>query len=491
MYALLGRFDEAEGRLQQSVLFNPGNAYAYNTYGKLHQRRGRTAEAEQMFRLAIRLEPDEPSFRTSLADLLRAANRIPEAQAVFAQVAGLAAENLQVMQSYTAFLTSQNRAAEARTVFDQSVRKSPRNANLRVLYGGFLKGQGNARDAEREFKEAVKISKTNAFAHHELASLYIEQKKLRDAERELQLATQADPRFAAPPRLLGQIRFAQRRYPEALAEYRKALDFSIEASQQQELRGFIAQTEKLVLDGQLAQAKAQTDRRQYNDAWTSYADALRAAPESQAVRDAVLAFLFDYPIEADPDSLSGSPISSAIQTTFWTAQFQAEIDWRAGRRDQALTNFTTALERLSAEARRLVTATAFNVRNDPHGIHQVVHRWAGRFLELQKWNEAIAVMDLAVKQNIFGVVPNFNPLTVDSLMWPADVQEPRAFADFEIAHHPERRAHEIYATAHAGLGDWEKARAYLAALQSSANELKLATDAMRKWLPAGTELRLQ
>jgi tetratricopeptide (TPR) repeat protein len=489
LYALLGRFDDAEGRLQQAVTFNPGNAYAYNTYGKLQQRRGRLPEAEQMFRLAIRLEPDEPAFRTSLADLLRAANRAPEAQAIFAQVANQAADNLQVLQSYTAFLTSQNRAAEARAVFDQSIKKSPKNANLHVVYGAFLKGQGNARDAEREYKEAVKISKTNAFAHHELATLYIEQKKVADAERELQLATQADPRFGAPPRLLGQIRFAQRRYPEALDQYRKALQLSIEASQQQELRGFIADTEKLVLNDTLNQAKVQTGRQQYAEAWTTYADVLRATPDSTSARDAVLGFQFDHPAEADSAKLSGSPISSAMQTGFWKAQVQAEQAWRAGMREQAASSFAAALQSLTEEERRLVTATTFNVRNDPHGIHEVVYRWAGRLLELQKWNDATALMEMATRQNIFGVVPGFNPLTIDSLMWPSDVQEARTFADFEIAHHPDRRAHEIYATAHAGLGDWEKARAYLAAL--SANDLRQATDAMRKWLPAGTELRLQ
>jgi tetratricopeptide (TPR) repeat protein len=491
LYALLGRFDEAETRLQQAVQFNPGNAYAYNTYGKLHQRRGRLADAEQMFRLAIRLEPDEPAFRASLADLLRAANRVPEAQTVFAQIANLAADNMQVLQSYTAFLTAQNRSAEAQTIFDQAIRKSAKDANLRVLYGGFLKTQGRAKDAEQQYKQAVKISKTNAFAHHELASLYIEQKKVRDAEKELQLATQADPRFAAPPRLLGQIRFAQGRYTEALDEYRKALQVSIEASQQQEIRGFIAEAEKSVLSDKLSQAKDQTDRRQYAAAWNTYADVLKAMPDSQPARDALLAFQYDHPLEADPARLSSSPIAAAVQTSFWKAQLQAEQDWRAGRRDQAVQAFSAALEGLSIQDRRLLTATAFNVRNDLQGIHEVVYRWAGRWLELQKWNEAIRVMDAASRQNIFGVVPNFNPLTIDSLMWPADVPQPREFTDFEVAHHPDRRAHEIYATAHGGLNDWEKARAYLAALQSAADDLRRATDAMRRWLPPGTELKLQ
>ena len=488
LYALLGRFDEAETRLQQAVVFNPGNAYAYNTYGKLNQRRGRNADAEQMFRLAIRLEPDEPAFRASLADLLRATGRIPEAQGVFAQIASAAADNSQVLQSYTAFLTSQNRPAEARTVFEQSIRKSPKNANLHVLYGGFLKTQNRPQEAEREFKEAVKISKTNAFAHHELASLYIEQKKVADAEKELELATKADPRFGAPPRLLGQIRFAQRRYSEALDEFRKALQLSIEASQQQELRSFIADTEKILLDEKLNDAKAQSGRQQYAAAWTSYADALKAAPESQTARDNVLGFLFDHPAEADLTKLSGSPVSTAIQTPFWKTQLQAEQDWRAGRREQAVANFAAALQNLTAADNRLITATVFNIRNDSHGIHEVVYRWAGRLLELRKWNDAIALMEVATRQNIFGVVPNFNPLTVDSLMWPADVQQPRAFADFEVAHHPDRRAHEIYAIAYAALGDWDKVRGYLAALNDTDRQNVMG--AMRKSLPPGTELKI-
>ena len=489
LYALLGRFDEAEGRLQQAVTFNPGNAYAYNTYGKLNQRRGRLPEAEQMFRLAIRLEPDEPAFRASLADFLRSTGRVPEAQAVFAQVAAAAVDNQQVLQSYTSFLASQNMAAQARNVFEQAIKKYSKNANLHVLYGGFLKSQGRPADAEREYKEAVKVSKTNAFAHHELASLYIEQKKVRDAERELQLATQADPRFGAPPRLLGDIRAAQGRNAEALNEYRKALQLSIEASQQQEIKGLIAGLEKTVLDDKLNQGKTQAGRQQYAAAWNTYADALKAAPESPASRDAVLAFMFDHPAEADVSKLSSSLIASALQTKFWTVQLQAEQDWRAGRREQAVTNFTAALQGLTIDDRRLVTATAFNIRNDSQGIHEVVHRWAGRLLELQKWNDAIGLIDLAVRQNIFGVVPNFNPLSIDSLMWPSDVRQPQSFNDFEVAHHPDRRAHEIYAAAYGAIGDWEKARAYVASLSGA--DLQQATDAIRKWLPPGTEMRLR
>jgi tetratricopeptide (TPR) repeat protein len=490
LYALLGRFDEADARLQQAVQFNPGNAYAYNTYGKLQQRRGRIPEAEQMFRLAIRLEPDEPAFRASLADLLRANGRVPEAQTVFGQIANQATGNMQVLQSYSDFLASQNRTPEAMTLFQQAIRKSAKDANLRVLYGAFLKTHGQAKEAENQYKEGVKISKTNAFAHHELASLYIEQKKVREAEKELQLARDADPRFGAPPLLLGQIRFAQGRFAEALDEYRKALQLSIEASQQQVIRGFIADTEKTVVDQKLKEAKAQADRKQYAAAWNAYADLLKAAGDSAPARDAALGFQYDHPTDADPAKLPNSGAGAAIQTTFWRTQVEAEQNWRSNRKDEAIQKFVAALENLSPKDRQMVTATAFNVRNDLYGIHQVVYRWAGRVLEMQKWQDAIRLMDIAAQQNIF-VQVGTSPLTIDSLMWPADVAQPREVKDFEIAHHPDRRAHEIYAAGYAGLNDWERAKLYLAVLQPTPADLSQAVENIRKWLPPGTELKIQ
>src|SRR5262249_22554695 len=157
----------------------------------------------------------------------------------------------------------------------------------------------------------------------------------------------------------------------------------------------------------LNDAKAQSGRQQYAAAWNTYVDALKAAPESQAARDNVLGFLFDHPAEADLSRLSSSPISAAVQTPFWKTQLQAEQDWRAGRREQAAAEFAAALEKLTAADNRLVTATVFNIRNDSQGIHEIVYRWGGRFIELRKWNEAIALMDVAARQNIFGVVPNF------------------------------------------------------------------------------------
>ena len=73
-------------------------------------------------------------------------------------------------------------------------------------------------------------------------------------------------------------------------------------------------------------------------------------------------------------------------------------------------------------------------------------------------------MERTLERNIFGIVPDFSPLTIDSLMYPEDALDPSQFTDFEIAYHPDRRAHEIYAAATA-VSDADGVGIYLEALE--------------------------
>ncbi len=126
---------------------------------------------------------------------------------------------------------------------------------------------------------------------------------------------------------------------------------------------------------------------------------------------------------------------------------------------------------MSAEERRLIGGTAFNLGNDEYSIHQIVYRWARRFLDLGRPAGAAKLMDAALGMKLFAEVPDFSPLTLDSLMVPDEGPEPSAFADFDVAQHPDRRIHEVYAAAYAALGDMPKARQYLAALDGTPMEL--------------------
>ena len=54
-----------------------------------------------------------------------------------------------------------------------------------------------------------------------------------------------------------------------------------------------------------------------------------------------------------------------------------------------------------------------------------------------------------------------------------DVPAPQEFSDYEIAYHPDRRAHELYATALAGSGDLTRALEYLPSTEGRQPDLTI------------------
>ena len=466
LYLLLGRNEEAEAQLERAVEFNPGNAYAYHTYGKLRQRTGQLVDAEDMFRLAIRLEPDETSFRASLGDLLVQAGRGDEADPVFAVIAAADPASIPVVEMYSRFLTSEGRNDEADRLFERAIEVAPDDANLRVLYGTFLRRENRIDDAEDEYRRAIELDSANAFAHHNLASLHLALENLDDAEQGLERAIEADPRYAAPQRLRGQIRFAQERYTEALVDYETAFELTIELDQRLELAELITATRGAIVGEGLDSAAGAIERGRYGEAWSSYVEAARTAPDDMALRNAILRFNDEFASDADLTALPPSNLADVVVTRFWGLRRQAEEAWRSGGGISAIGAFFEAIDTLEGAELALVTGTEFNLGNDVHGIHQIVYDWALRSVESGEYTGALGLMDRAVELNIFGIVPDFSPLTIDSLMYPEDALDPSEFADFEIAYHPDRRVHEIYAAATV-VGDTDGVGIYLEALEGA------------------------
>ena len=217
----------------------------------------------------------------------------------------------------------------------------------------------------------------------------------------------------------------------------------------------------------MASAQGDIQRNRPRNAWSTYANALKAAPEDRTLIDALLKFENDFANDADVALLSDSAVALALQTPFWRALRQAEALGKQARREDAVRSFGEALDTLSADDRRKVAATGFNVGNENYGIHQIVYRWASRMMELRDFDGALRLMESAVRHKIFDMVPGMSVTTVDSLMIPPDKPNPAAFSDFDIARHPDRRAHEIFAVAYAAKGDAQKSEEFLAALNAN------------------------
>jgi tetratricopeptide (TPR) repeat protein len=481
LYLQTGRVMDAETSLRSALDYNPGNAYAYQTYGRLEETRARPDDAERLYRLAIRLEPDEPAFPVSLAELLRGRGRVPEAQQILGRLAGSNAADLRVVRAYTSLLAAQNRIDEARAVFEKAVKIAPRNADLRVSYADFLGKQHRERDAENQYKSAIDASASNVFAHHGLAALYLSQGKLPQAERELTTAIKADPRFPSSPMLLGQVRFAQKRYAEALAAYSKALELSVDPDQKQQLIQATADTRKAAAAEAVDSARRETERNRPKAAWSALAAGLKAAPEDQTLIESLMVFERDHPADAAVSALPASPMTDALRTDFWTRQRNAERLWKDAKPDEALRTIFDAMAQMTAADLRNLLAIGFNAHNDANGIHQLTYRWGMRAIERRNFELALSMMNAAMDKKIFDAVPGMTAITIDSLMISPDTPDPKRFEDFEVLRHPDRRAHEILALANAGLGAAAKSEDYLKALNATdQTAIRQAAEALRR-----------
>jgi tetratricopeptide (TPR) repeat protein len=335
---------------------------------------------------------------------------------------------------------------------------------LRVRYGLFLKQQGKLDDAAREFRSAIRLAPDNPFAHYNLSEVFVLQRKIQEAESELAMAIKADPRYAAPHFLLGRIRYAQKNYAQALSLYDQSLKLSIDASQRQELREAIEEAQTALARAHIEAAEKKKESRDYRGAWTIYSETLKNSPQSKELRDRILEFQSQHPVESDLSSLPPGLLKDVLNSQFWKSRQRAEELWRSSQRGEASSLFASALAGLDMETRKKIAGTAFNSRNESFGIHQLIHTWAMRRIEERDYRGALELMDSAMRQYIFGVIP---PSIIDSLMIPPDNPEPKRIEEFDIEHHPERRAHEIFAAAYAGMGDLAKAREYLAPLESA------------------------
>ena len=466
LYFLLGRWDDSEELLKRSLDVHPGNAYAHETWGRLYQRRLEYERAEEMVRLAIRLEPDEPSFRRSLAEILRLRGAGPEGESILADLLRQNPGDVQTLEALAGLLQASGRSREAEEVYQRALKAAPRNASLRVRYGLLLQQQQRLDEAVDLFREALHLERDNPYAHYNLALVYLAQQKLDRTEKALQQAVQADPRYAAPRLMLGRIRFAQQRYPEARREYEEALKLSIEDHQRQELREYIQQTEEAIARDRLNESQQRVARGEFKPAWRLLTETLRDAPSHPDLRNAILQFLHEHSESADLSALPDGTLSQVLNSAFWKRQRRAEKEWQEGRQVDALEAFRAALGGMTEPEKQLIGSTTFNLANEDHGLHQLVYRWGLRGLERGEFETTLKLMELAAENWIFAAVPDFSPRTVDSLMRPEEGTQGGHFSDFEISHHPDRRAHQILALAHAGLGRWQDAAVYLPALET-------------------------
>jgi Flp pilus assembly protein TadD len=113
-------------------------------------------------------------------------------------------------------------------MYEMALRFNPNHAesinNLAMMY----LGAGNTEDAQTLLQKAVVIDPSNPDFHYNLGTMYLDQQKWSDAEGELSKAAGARPKDASILNDLALTYEAQGKKEDALATWKKVLDFAAE-----------------------------------------------------------------------------------------------------------------------------------------------------------------------------------------------------------------------------------------------------------------------
>ncbi len=467
---LRGDWEEAERSLLQAVEINPGNAYAHHTLGVLYLRQLRFEDAESRFRLAIRLEPDEPAFRISLGDLLRRMGRIAEADGAFGQLLDREPASPEVRLAFADHLAATDRFDEGAALVDQAVGLQPDRATLYVRAGLYWLGHDKAR-ARSFFEAALRRDRASPYALYNLALLDVEAGRTDRADERLRRALAADSRYPAPYLLRARLLAARGRTQDSIELLETGLQLSVEPAQKQEFRQELRRQRELRLDSRLADARRLLERGRPRDVARLYSELYRESPDSRSLRDALLDFDHTFPGLLPPLEPAGGVLARVLRSSFWSFQRQAFERWGGEDHADTIAGLIGAVERLELDSP--LRLTSFNLDNATFSLHAILLRWADRLLKAGEFAGASSLLAKMMERRVFAPVPNFSPLTIDSLMVPDDGPPPQRFPDFEVAFHPDRRVHEALAVASAGRGDIPQSLAYLAALETNGPDLEL------------------
>ncbi len=154
----LGRLEEGERALRESIRLDSSNARAHYNLATLQFRQGRLAEAMQSNEMAIRLDPNHAKARSSLG-------------VIYARL---------------------GRRAEAARELAEAVRLEPDYAEGRNNLGMFYGESGRLEEALAEFQQAVRLRPDLAAIHRNLATTYLKLGRGDDARRALERAAELD-----------------------------------------------------------------------------------------------------------------------------------------------------------------------------------------------------------------------------------------------------------------------------------------------------------
>jgi tetratricopeptide (TPR) repeat protein len=225
-YSLAGmkKLDDAIGQLEQAVVAAPHKGTAFSNLGTLQMARGDVKHAEAAFRKAVDINSDSPMPWIALANFLWAQGRFKEAEACLVKARQLEPGDAVAARALAILYMSTNRVAEAEPILKTVAEKST-TPSAGLMLADYYAATHRPADALSALARLSSYKAAEVDVQGRTAMILHAQGRAADAYTIVDglLKDHAD---SAPVRLIkAQFLFRDRRFDEALAESRRAIEF--------------------------------------------------------------------------------------------------------------------------------------------------------------------------------------------------------------------------------------------------------------------------
>jgi len=218
----LGRFPEANTRIERALSIIPEFQRAHEVRGELRFAKGELPAAAEAFQQAMKLDPKRQRTRMKLGQVLMHLGRVEEARALKGEIMESSQDNKDIAKA--AELEKDEKFADAEKLYRQILTRHPDNVSAMRLWAGLGIKQKQYADAEVLLKQAVVLAPDFGPAWGDLVIVQYEQEKSEDAIKSAQRLIKLEPRVANGHLLLASAHASAGHHQDALESYENALE---------------------------------------------------------------------------------------------------------------------------------------------------------------------------------------------------------------------------------------------------------------------------
>ena len=230
-----GNLDQAVMALDDSIKSDPQFALGYSSLGEAYRLKNQLSpdpkyveQATAYLQQSLRLDDRLPGAYVSLGKLHSSVQKFDLAQQEFQRAIAIRPRDSDAIQGVAANYVLMGRKADAEAEFKRAVALQPDNWDNINSLGRFYVRENRLPEAIAQFQRVIELTPDNATAYSNLAGTYLnlnDSSLFGEAEKDLRKSIELAPSYAAYANL-GNLYMEQRRFADAAAMTRKALDLN-------------------------------------------------------------------------------------------------------------------------------------------------------------------------------------------------------------------------------------------------------------------------